>query len=150
MLEIYTLPPTQVGISKNGSPAAVCETENAKAFEAQAEVDHRSWSFTAYPPERVAHLYHNWKKCFDNPQVHPGVKEAYEQGLGLLEVCTGDYDNPYYIAIATDLNIEALKKQWHLDYCLFYRLVTRNPSNREKAGSGASVTVPNQKEEECL
>lgn len=126
-------------------PITVCLMKNAKPLEDQHDLEHNVWSFTEYSPERAAHLYNNWKKCFAASKVHPGVKEAYEQGLRLLEICTGDYENPHYIPVVPDLAIKALKKQWRLDYCRFYHLVTKNTSNRENADSSTSVAAPNPK-----
>jgi hypothetical protein len=37
--------------------------------------------------------------------------------MSLIEICKGDYENPTQILGTPDIDIEALKKNWSLDYC---------------------------------
>ena len=122
---------------------------SAEFFENQPQfIERRGWSFVEYSPEMVVHLYHSWKKCFPNPKVNPGVKQAYEQGLSLLEICRDDYDNPHYIPVVPDLNIDALKKQWCLDYCYSHHLLPRSKSRDKNSNSRAPVADSNPKGED--
>jgi hypothetical protein len=45
------------------------------------------------------------------------LKEAYEQQLGVIEICKGDYANPTWVPITLGLDIGKLKKGWYLECC---------------------------------
>ena len=81
------------------------------------------------------------KKCFPDFKVPPGVKQAYEQELSLLEVCAGNYDNPRYLPITANLDIVLLKKQWCLAYYLCHRLITGKKPEKAYANHSASVSA---------
>ena len=71
------------------------------------------WSFFIYPPKWVRSLYLKLKKeC-----LTPPIQTAYDQNLGLIEICQGDYANPMWIPMPPDLNIGLIKKEWYLAYC---------------------------------
>ena len=80
-------------------------------LEDHPEVDTTHWGFVVFPPESVPNLYFNLK------QKPAPLKEAYEQQLGVIEVCNGDYANPTYVPIIPSLDIEKLKKDWYLECC---------------------------------
>ena len=75
-----------------------------------------NWSFVTYPPERVNRL-----SQFD-PMTEPSLRQAYDEQLGLLELCSGDYANPRYIALTPDVDVQELKKQWLQKYCAAHGL----------------------------
>ena len=51
------------------------------------------------------------------------VKEAYEKEVGLIAICRGDFESQIEILDTPDLDKEALKKQWCLDYCVAHDYV---------------------------
>jgi len=142
MRKDYSLFQEQGELCKGYGFDFIDEIENARFSEGKPEFRHEHWSFTRYSPERVAHLFHNWKKCFDTHEIHPGVKQAYEQELSLLEVCTGNYDEPDYIPITADLDIEALKREWHQGHCLYHHIFIGKESERAYADRRASIPGP--------
>lgn len=82
-------------------------------LEVHPEVDTTHWGFVVFPPESVHNLYFNLKQ---KPVPAP-LKEAYEQQLGVIEVCKGDYANPTYVPIISGLDIGKLKKDWYFECC---------------------------------
>jgi hypothetical protein len=78
-----------------------------------------SWSFTIHPPRQVAAFYAHLKDSCE------GIKEAYEEGLPLIEFCNGAYRTPTYIALTPNVNLDYLKKKWCIDYCTWHHLVVR-------------------------
>jgi hypothetical protein len=85
--------------------------ENLKMLAPNPDFSAMNWSFTLYSTDRVALLLAHMKD-YSLP-----VKEAYEQGLPLLEICTGDFALPEYVVQTPMLNMDYLKKRWVLDYC---------------------------------
>ena len=93
--------------------------ENLKLLAKKPDFNSLNWSFVIYPPKRVAILHAHQQ----NPSQM--IKEAFENGLSLVEVCTGDYENPVQIVLTPNVNLEYLKKKWCLDYCRFHHLIVR-------------------------
>ena len=75
-------------------------------LEDHLDVDTTHWSFVIFPPERVASLYF---KLQQKP-VLASLKEAYEQQLGVIEICKGYYRNPIWMPLTLGLDIRKLKK----------------------------------------
>jgi len=71
------------------------------------------WSFVVFPAQRVPDLYLKMKKEF----LTPSIRQAFQKELGLIEICQGNYANPTWIPMISDLDIGALKKDWYLAYC---------------------------------
>ena len=92
------------------------EIEEGKLFESCLQFEGGKWSFVTYPPDRVAALYRF------APAIDPSFQKAYEEQLGLLEICAGDYRNPQYTAITPDVDVNGLKKQWLQNYCAAHGL----------------------------
>jgi hypothetical protein len=90
-----------------------------------------NWSFVTYPPERVNQL------CQFDPLAEPSLRKAYDEQLGLLELCSGDYANPRYIALTPDVDVQGLKKQWLQKYCKAHGLAIEDCQERE-APTGAA------------
>lgn len=63
-------------------------------LEDYPKVDTTHWGFVIFPPEVVPNLYFKLKQ----KPVPALLKEAYEQQLGVIEICKGDYDNPTWVA----------------------------------------------------
>ncbi len=77
------------------------------------------WNFTVYPPQQVGTLYAlNQEPC-------EAMQEAFEENLPLIEVCTGDYKNPLYMAMTPNVDMDFLKKKWCVDYCTYHNLVVK-------------------------
>ena len=77
------------------------------------------WSFMIYPPTEVVAFY----ALSQTPCVI--IEEAFEEDLPLIEICTGDYKKPLYIAMTPNVDIVYLKKKWCKDYCTFYNLLVK-------------------------
>ena len=48
-----------------------------------------------------------------------------------MELCTGDYNNPQYIAVTPNIDMDGLKKKWCLDYCAFHGLAISETADEE-------------------
>ena len=92
------------------------EIKDGKLFESYLQFEGRNWSFVTYPPDRVAALYQF------AITIDPELQEAHDQQLNLLEICTGDYKNPQYIAVTPNIDMDGLKRKWCHDYCAFHGL----------------------------
>lgn len=87
----------------------ISEKEKLKLLEGQAEFEH-PWNFTFFTPQQI----------FDNIEQFQSteiVKEAQKRKLGFVEIYHGDLQDRIEILATHDIDIEALKKQWCLEYC---------------------------------
>jgi hypothetical protein len=89
----------------------IVEVENLRMLQLEPDFKTMQWSFTTYVPQHVAVLYAHLKAQNDV------VREAFENQLPLIEICTGDFTNPQYVVKTPNLDIEYLKKKWVLAYC---------------------------------
>lgn len=80
--------------------------------------DH-DWRFTIHPPQRVAAFFSHLKDSCE------AIKETLEESLPLIEISTGDYSKPLYIAKIPNVDMDYLKRKWCLDYCIWHHLVVR-------------------------
>ena len=124
MIEFYVSPET---------PAVLLEDCNElfdfiSDFEDSNGSGNGSWSFAVHSPHRVFSLYNNREKGSCASPIDTNLQEAYDEQLSLLEICTGNYANPQYIAITPNIDIGSLKKKWCQDYCAFHGLVIREIS----------------------
>lgn len=94
-------------------------TEHAKFTAINQNLKDRNWHFTIHPPQRVMSLYADFKKSWQ------AIKEAFEERISLIEICTGDYKKPLYVAQTPNVDIGYLKKKWCVDYCAYHNLVVR-------------------------
>lgn len=110
----------------DGNPAEYFENYDA-LLECIMEIEHEKhsddtlmdWSFIVYPPKEVAAFYAlNQEPC-------AAIQEAFEEDLSLIEICTGDYEKPSYIALTPNVDMAFLKKKWCVDYCTYHDLVVR-------------------------
>jgi hypothetical protein len=97
----------------------VTATENSKLVNDTPEFSQMNWSFTIYPPKRVAALYAHTKAPCE------AMQEAFEENFFLIEICTGDYNKPLYIVQTPNVDIDFLKRKWCIDYCTFHHLLVR-------------------------
>ena len=97
------------------------EIENLKLIEETPDLKNMNWSFTVYNHDRVKALQAHMK---NQPTA---IKEAFEKQLSVIEICTGDFENPRYIPVTPDLDQESAKRNWCIDYCAFNHLpITEN------------------------
>ncbi len=93
----------------------IMEIENEKHID-DTPMD---WRFTIYPPTEVAALYAlSQEPC-------AAIEEAFEEDLPLIEICTGDYKKPLYIALTPNVDMDYLKKKWCTDYGTYHNLVVK-------------------------
>ena len=71
--------------------------ENAQLIAENPNFQKMHWSFAIHSPRRVAAYYAHHKDSCD------AIKEAYEEGISLIEICTGDYTKPTYIALTPNI-----------------------------------------------
>ena len=90
--------------------------ENSKLLPGHPQFGESSWSFTCYTPARVSEIY---ARTFVHLRT-PALKQAYEGNTGLAEIYRGDIQKPLEIVLTDDINVNALKKQWCLEYCKAY------------------------------
>jgi hypothetical protein len=64
-----------------------------------------------HSPKQVVDLYTHSKDPSE------AMKEAFEERLPLIEICTGDHKNPLYIVMTANVDIDFLKRKWCVDYC---------------------------------
>jgi len=119
-----------VVVSLNSDPAQYFEdynelfdcftaVENLKLVAKCPNFKRMNWSFTIYSPKRVAAFYAHIKDS------NEAIKEAFSEDLSLIEICTGDFTKPTYIALTPNVDLNYLKKKWCIDYCTFHHLVVR-------------------------
>ena len=100
---------------ENDLSGYITEDESAKLV-AYADRDQKYWRFTIYSPHRVSSIYTH------NKDLPEAVEKAFEEQLSLIEICTGDYNNPQYIVRTPNVDVNYLKKQWCIDYCAFHNM----------------------------
>ena len=71
------------------------------------------WRFVYYKHTELNIIY----SCMKEPPIKGIEREAFEQGLDLIEVHHGNPLNPIQLAVTADLDIEFLKKEWCEAYC---------------------------------
>jgi hypothetical protein len=94
-------------------------TKNLKLVDDHPYLSQLNWSFTIYPPKRVAALYAHTKDPCEPMQ------EAFEDHLPLIQICTGDYKKPLYIVLTPNVNLDYLKRKWCVDWCTFHHLLVK-------------------------
>lgn len=80
----------------------------------------RDWRFTVHSSQRVAAVFSHLKDSCE------ATKESLEEFLPLIEICSGNYTKPIYIAQTPNVNLKYLKKKWCLDYCTFHCLLANS------------------------
>ncbi len=76
-----------------------------------------NWRFTIYAGERVELYFAHLK------DKSTSIKEACDQKLPLIEICTNDFTRPEYVVVTPKLDMLPLKKKWVLDYCKAHNMV---------------------------
>lgn len=114
----------------NGAPAehfenfdqlfeCIITTEALKMAAKTSNSKPMNWSFTVYPASQVSTLLVVHKKP---PEA---LKEAYEENLSLVGICTGDYRFSLHIPLTPNVDMDYLKKKWCVDYCTFHHLIVK-------------------------
>jgi hypothetical protein len=78
-----------------------------------------NWSFIIHPVGQVAALLAVHKKPSEV------MKEAFEEHLPLIAICTGDYKHPTHIVLTPNVDMDYFKKKWCVDWCMCHRMVVR-------------------------
>jgi len=71
------------------------------------------WSFLILTPNRIAVLLSTLRKPYDSSML----QEAWEKQLTVAEVCKGNFKGLKQTIVQSAAQIEALQKEWCLDYC---------------------------------
>ena len=71
------------------------------------------WRFVCYKHSELNTIY----SCMKEPPIQGIEREAFEQGLDLIEIHHGSPLNPIQLPVRQDLDIESLKKEWCEAYC---------------------------------
>lgn len=121
MIKVLTLSRTLAGEFENFNDLFDCITtvENLKLVAKNPDFKQMNWSFTIYPPKRAVALHTHSKA----PSA--AIKEAFEETLPLIEICTGNYKHPLHIALTPNVNMDYLKKKWCVDYCTYHHLLVK-------------------------
>ena len=86
--------------------------EKMKLGEGPIQSGLTDWHFKYYDFTQVCSLYEGMKESPDREKL----KEAYDRRLAVLEICSGQYQNPVFVPVTNDLDIEGLRKSWCFDY----------------------------------
>lgn len=95
-------------------------------------VPEEKWEFCYYSYEYLHSICGDVKR---NVQLTKEEREAYENGLGLIEVCAGDPQLLQQIPLFPDIDVEELARDWSFDYAWdknfsLFELVEENPVSR--------------------
>jgi hypothetical protein len=62
-----------------------------------------------------------YQGIFSHPMAYPtGLDTRHTNGWDILEIVSGDPDNPVFIPLAHNVDIEPLLKNWCTRYCKFH------------------------------
>lgn len=134
MIEILALNAAQGELFKDFNDLFDCliEIETSKLLQRRPDFKQMNWSFTIYPPQQVEALY-----TYNKAPVE-AVKEAFEKKLPLIEICTGDYNKPLYIALTPNVDVGYFKKKWCIDYCTYHNFIVKE--NVERRAISSEIT----------
>lgn len=71
------------------------------------------WRFVYYKHSELNIIY----SCMKEPPITGLEKEAFDQGLDLIEIHHNNRFNPVQVPVTAKLDIELLKKEWCEAYC---------------------------------
>ncbi len=74
------------------------------------------WRFVYYKHSELNTIY----SCMKDSPIKGIEREAFEQGLDLIEIHHGSPLNPIQLPVKEGLDIESLKKEWCEVYCKAY------------------------------
>ena len=117
------------------------ETENLKLIEETPDFTTMNWSFNVYSPEQVEALHTHMK---NQPAA---IQEAFEQQLPVIEICKGDFDNPFYVSVTPNIDQASYQKGWCIDYCDFHHLAITENAEAFRTGRRKMTTKLKNKKE---
>ncbi len=122
----------------------ITDKEKRKLIESHPELEplpEQPWSFTFFTPQQVSALYDTGQ-----PLLTAMIKEAHEKKLGFIEIRQGNPQELIEILVTSEVDIEAIKKQWCFDYCKAHNyLIVENFSHH----SSHSVQTQWRREGAC-
>ncbi len=86
-------------------------------FDSVLDGEEANWRFVYYKHAELRTAY----SCMKEPPLKETEKEAFDQGLDLIEICQGDPGRPLQIPVTADVNIQQLQQNWCEAYCKAYR-----------------------------
>lgn len=101
----------------------IIETENLTLLKRGRSHMQSNWSFTTYSPKQVSALFTH------GIEPQNAIKEAYNEGLPLFEICAGSYEHPLYIVKTPNVDMDYLRRKWCLDYCTYHDLILKDYFN---------------------
>ena len=105
-------------------------------------LDQSFWNFIYYKYDFLKTIY----SCMKEPPLTEIEREAFRQGLDLIEINQGSEDNPLQIPVNQDTNIESLKKDFCLAYCKAHNYVLSE--NFETSESSQHLDLVDMEEQE--
>jgi len=85
------------------------------------------WRFVYYKHSELNIIY----SCMNEPPIHGIERQAFEQGLDLIEIHYGSSLDPFQFPVTADLDIESLRKEWCEAYCKAHGYVLMEALNNE-------------------
>ena len=113
--------------------------ETTKLTEPRSCFDEDIWSFSLFTNKRLSYIFY---KTLEQSFSKIG-KEAFDQGLDLIEISKGDYGNPLQIPVTPDVDIQELKKNWCYEYCDAHGYVMIDYRNNFENDPSISVPAAN-------
>jgi hypothetical protein len=77
------------------------------------DLEELCWRFVYYKHSELSIIY----SCMKEPPIMGVEKEAFDQGLDLIEIHHGSSLNPMQLPVTADLDIDLLKREWCEAYC---------------------------------
>ncbi len=96
----------------------IISAETMKAAK-RLNLHQMDWNFTIHHPKQLPALYVESK----NPSE--ALKEALEETLPLIEICTGDYKKPLHIPLTPNVDMGYLKRKWCIDWCTYNHILVK-------------------------
>lgn len=134
MLEIYNLKGEKLKSIPNDEFFDYISAGELLEDHPEFDKTNTQWGFVIFPPKWVHNLYLKLKKEY----LTPAIQAAYEQNLGLIEICQGDYAKPIWIHMIPGLNVGLIKKEWYLAYCKSHGYVIKERSGASLQDTGES------------
>ena len=113
---------------------------NLKLLKRRLDQKQDDWNFTIYSPKQVSALF-----THANGR-HSAIREAYEEELPLIEICTGSSKHPIYVVNTPNTDIDYLKRKWCLDFCTYHDFVLRDYSQMYRN----SLRIPKGALDACM
>jgi hypothetical protein len=115
MMQLFEQDGNAIGLFKSFEELSryINAVENAKLEDTNSYFPEEIWSFSFFTNKRLSYIYY---KILEQSFSKIG-KDAFEQGLDLIEISKGDGKEPLQVPVTPDVDIQELKKNWCHDYC---------------------------------